>query len=140
MKRVTILQKCVGEEEDQIRIVCKLLFINDLACQRRTIAELSRIKSKKLRENYLKTKISHRTFGGCESDSQIGSDRKLRKSQISISKQMYHTVTLLMEIINISSLDFYFGESTRTFISPRTRVEKPSAAPRGLKAFRHHLN
>ena len=85
-------------------------------------------------------KISHRTFRGCESNSQIGSDRKLRKSQISISKQMYHTVTLLMEIINISGLDFYFGESTRAFISPRTRVKKPSAAPRGLQAFRHHLN
>ena len=102
--------------------------------------DLSRIKFKKSRENYLKTKISHRTFGGCESTSQIGSDRKLRKSQISISKQMYHTVTLLMEIINISSLDFYFGESTRTFISPRTRVKKLGAAPRGLQAFRHHLN
>ena len=54
----------------------------------------------------------------------IGSDRKLGKRQISISKQMYHTVTLLMEIINISSLDFYFRQSTRLFISSRTRMEK----------------
>ena len=86
------------------------------------------------------TKISHRPFRGCESTSQIGSDRKLGKCQISISKQMYHTVTLLMEIINISSLDFYFGESTRLFISPRTRVKKLGAAPRGLQPFTHHLN
>ena len=86
------------------------------------------------------TKISHRPFRGCESTSQIGSDRKLGKCQISISKQMYHTVTLLMEIINISSLDFYFGESTRLFISPRTRVEKLGAAPQGLQPFTHHLN
>jgi hypothetical protein len=69
----------------------------------------------------------------------IGSDRKLGKRQISISKQMYHTVTLLMEIINISSLDFYFGQSTRLFISSRTRVKKLGAAPRGLQTFEHHL-
>ena len=42
---------------------------------------------------------------------------------------MYHTVTLLMEIINISSLDFYFRQSTRLFISSRTRVKKLGAAP-----------
>ena len=66
--------------------------------QMKTIGiQVSRIKFKKSREKYLKTKISHRTFGGCESGSQIGSDRKFRKSQISISKQMYRTVTMLME-------------------------------------------
>ena len=40
-----------------------------------------------------------------------------------------------MEIINISSLDFYFGQSTRLFISSRTRVKKLGAAPRGLQPF-----
>ena len=106
----------------------------------KSLVLVSHINLKKSRENYLKTKISHRPFRGCESTSQIGSDRKLGKCQISISKQMYHTVTLLMEIINISSLDFYFGESTRLFISPRTRVKKLGAAPRGLQPFTHHLN
>ena len=53
---------------------------------------------------------------------------------------MYHTVTLLMEIINISSLDFYFRQSTRLFISSRTRVKKLGAAPWGLQTFTHHLN
>ena len=37
---------------------------------------------------FFETKISHRPFRGCESTSQIGSDRKLGKRQISISKQM----------------------------------------------------
>ena len=52
---------------------------------------------------------------------------------------MYRTVTLLMEKINISSLDFYFGELTRTFHFAKNLRIKPSAAPRGLEAFRHHL-
>ena len=90
---------------------------------------MSYINLKKSRENYLKLRFSYRPFVGCGSTSQIGSDRKLGKCQISISKQMYHTVTLLMEIINISSLDFYFRQSTRLFISSRTRVKKLGAAP-----------
>ena len=101
--------------------------------------DLSHINPKKSRENYLKLRFLYRPFGGCGSASQIGSDRKLGKCQISISKQMYHTVTLLMEIINISSLDFYFRQSTRLFISPRTRVKKLGAAPWGLQTFTHHL-
>ena len=97
--------------------------------------DLSRIKFKKSRENYLKTKISHRTFGGCESDSQIGSDRKLRKSQISISKQMYHTITLLMEKININSLDFYFGELTRIFHFAKNSRIKAERSPQRTQGF-----
>ena len=96
---------------------------------------MSRIKFKKSRENYLKTKISHRTFGGCGPGSQIGSDRKLRKSQISISKQMYRTVTLLMEKINISSLDFYFGELTRTFHFTKNSRIKVDRSPRRSQGF-----
>ena len=97
--------------------------------------DLSRIKFKKSRENYLKTKISHRTFGGCGSASQIGSDRKLRKSQISISKQMYRTVALLMEKININSLDFYFGELTRTFHFAKNLRIKAERSPRRTRGF-----
>ena len=96
---------------------------------------LSRIKFKKSRENYLKTKISHRTFGGCESDSQIGSDRKLRKSQMSISKQMDHKVTLLMEKINISRLDFYFGELTRIFHFAKNSRIKVERSPQRTQGF-----
>ena len=96
---------------------------------------VSRINLKKSRENYLKTKISHRTFGGCESASQIGSDRKLRKSQISISKQMYHTVTLLMEKININSLDFYFGELTRIFHFAKNSRIKAERSPQRTQGF-----
>ena len=97
--------------------------------------DLSRIKSKKSRENYLKTKISHRTFRGCGSGSQIGSDRKFRKSQISISKQMYRTVTLLMEKINISSLDFYFGELTRIFHFTKNSRIKAGRSPQRTQGF-----
>ena len=97
--------------------------------------DLSRIKFKKSRENYLKTKISHRTFRGCGSGSQIGSDRKFRKSQISISKQMYRTITLLMEKINISSLDFYFGELTRTFHFTKNSRIKADRSPRRSQGF-----
>ena len=81
------------------------------------------------------TKISHRTFGGCGSGSQIGSDRILRKSQISISKQMYRTITLLMEKINISSLDFYFGELTRTFHFTKNSRIKVDRSPRRSQDF-----
>ena len=97
--------------------------------------DLSRIKFKKSRENYLKAKISHRTFGGCGSASQIGSDRKFRKSQISISKQMYRTITLLMEKINISSLDFYFGELTRIFHFAKNLRIKAERSPQRTQGF-----
>ena len=47
-------------------------------------------------------------------------------------------VGLVLSVFSIA--DFYFGESTRLFISPRTRVKKLGAAPRGLQPFTHHLN
>ena len=100
-----------------------------------TYLTLSRIKFKKSRENYLKTKISHRPFRGCGSGSQIGSDRKFRKSQISISKQMYRTITLLMEKINISSLDFYFGELARIFHFAKNSRIKAERSPQRTQGF-----
>ena len=66
---------------------------------------------------------------------QIGSDRKFRKSQISISKQMYRTVALLMEKININSLDFYFGELTRTFHFAKNLRIKAERSPRRTRGF-----
>ena len=66
---------------------------------------------------------------------QIGSDRKFRKSQISISKQMYRTVTMLMEKININSLDFYFGELTRTFRFAKNLRIKAERSPQRTRGF-----
>ena len=44
-----------------------------------------------------------------------------------------------MERIKISSLDFYFKESTYRLNPSRTRVKKLGADPWGLQSFEHHL-
>ena len=60
---------------------------------------------------------------------KCGSDRKLRKRQNSISKQLWKMITMFTNRIKISSLDFYFRGLTRIIYSRKNWEREDPARP-----------